>query len=141
MCIRDSASALRRLHRHGRGPSGRAPAGPGRTPDGRAGHGTRWHAGRGSDRHRVGGRGALSDGGTARRRTILGVVGPDRSIEDPRPSTLAWRPPMKLFLDTADIDEIRTAVRWGVIDGVTTNPSLYARAGRRRRSRPRAHRG
>src|SRR5665647_702755 len=36
---------------------------------------------------------------------------------------------MKLFLDTADIDEIRTAVRWGVIDGVTTNPSLYARVG------------
>ena len=34
---------------------------------------------------------------------------------------------MKLFLDTADIEEIRIAVRWGVIDGVTTNPSLYAR--------------
>ena len=34
---------------------------------------------------------------------------------------------MKLFLDTADIEEIRTAIRWGVIDGVTTNPSLYAR--------------
>jgi transaldolase len=34
---------------------------------------------------------------------------------------------MKLFLDTADIEEIRTAARWGVIDGVTTNPSLYAR--------------
>jgi len=38
---------------------------------------------------------------------------------------------MKLFLDTADIDEIRTAVRWGVIDGVTTNPSLYAKVGGR----------
>ena len=36
---------------------------------------------------------------------------------------------MKLFLDTADLDEIRTAVRWGVIDGVTSNPSLYARVG------------
>jgi transaldolase len=34
---------------------------------------------------------------------------------------------MKLFLDTADIEEIRTGVRWGVIDGVTTNPSLYAK--------------
>jgi transaldolase len=34
---------------------------------------------------------------------------------------------VKLFLDTADLEEIRTAVRWGVIDGVTTNPSLYAR--------------
>jgi transaldolase len=36
---------------------------------------------------------------------------------------------MKLFLDTADVDEIRTGVRWGVIDGVTTNPSLYAKVG------------
>jgi transaldolase len=34
---------------------------------------------------------------------------------------------MKLFLDTADIDEIRTAARWGVLDGVTTNPTLYAK--------------
>jgi transaldolase len=36
---------------------------------------------------------------------------------------------MKLFLDTADIDEIRTAARWGVLDGVTTNPTLFAKAG------------
>jgi len=36
---------------------------------------------------------------------------------------------MKLFLDTADIDEIRIAARWGVLDGVTTNPSLYAKVG------------
>lgn len=36
---------------------------------------------------------------------------------------------MKIFLDTADIDEIRTVARWGVLDGVTTNPSLYARVG------------
>jgi transaldolase len=36
---------------------------------------------------------------------------------------------MKLFLDTAAIDEIRTAARWGVLDGVTTNPSLFARVG------------
>ena len=34
---------------------------------------------------------------------------------------------MKLFLDTADIDEIRTVARWGVLDGVTTNPSLFAK--------------
>jgi len=34
---------------------------------------------------------------------------------------------MKIFLDTADIDEIRTAARWGVLDGVTTNPTLYAK--------------
>jgi transaldolase len=36
---------------------------------------------------------------------------------------------MKIFLDTAEIDEIRTAARWGVLDGVTTNPSLFARVG------------
>ncbi len=36
---------------------------------------------------------------------------------------------MKLFLDTADIEEIRTAARWGILDGVTTNPTLYAKVG------------
>ena len=36
---------------------------------------------------------------------------------------------MKLFLDTADIEEIRTIARWGVLDGVTTNPTLYAKVG------------
>ena len=36
---------------------------------------------------------------------------------------------MKIFLDTADIDEIRIAARWGVLDGVTTNPTLYAKVG------------
>ncbi len=36
---------------------------------------------------------------------------------------------MKIFLDTADIGEIRTAARWGVLDGVTTNPTLYAKVG------------
>ena len=34
---------------------------------------------------------------------------------------------MKLFIDTADIDEIRTIASWGVLDGVTTNPSLFAK--------------
>jgi transaldolase len=34
---------------------------------------------------------------------------------------------MKLFLDTASIEEIRTVNRWGVLGGVTTNPSLLAR--------------
>jgi len=34
---------------------------------------------------------------------------------------------MKLFLDTAAIDEIRTVARWGVLDGVTTNPTLFAK--------------
>ncbi len=37
---------------------------------------------------------------------------------------------MKLFADTADIDEIRALAAMGVIDGVTTNPTLVARAGR-----------
>ncbi|MGH2377606.1 MAG: fructose-6-phosphate aldolase [Candidatus Limnocylindria bacterium] len=36
---------------------------------------------------------------------------------------------MRLFLDTADHDEIETAVGWGVISGITTNPTLIARAG------------
>jgi transaldolase len=34
---------------------------------------------------------------------------------------------MRLFLDTADIDEIREINRWGVLSGVTTNPSLVAK--------------
>lgn len=37
---------------------------------------------------------------------------------------------MKLFLDTADLDQIREAVRWGIVDGVTTNPTLVAKTGR-----------
>lgn len=36
---------------------------------------------------------------------------------------------MKIFLDTANIEEIRQAHAWGVIDGVTTNPSLIAKNG------------
>ncbi len=37
---------------------------------------------------------------------------------------------MQLFLDTANVDEIREAAALGVISGVTTNPSLIAREGR-----------
>lgn len=37
---------------------------------------------------------------------------------------------MKIFLDTANIDEIREAHSWGILDGVTTNPSLVAKEGR-----------
>jgi transaldolase len=37
---------------------------------------------------------------------------------------------MKIFIDTANIEEIRKANDWGVIDGVTTNPSLVAKEGR-----------
>ncbi len=37
---------------------------------------------------------------------------------------------MKIFIDTADVDEIRDAAAMGVVDGVTTNPSLVAKSGR-----------
>jgi len=37
---------------------------------------------------------------------------------------------MKIFIDTANVEEIRKATNWGVIDGVTTNPSLVAKEGR-----------
>ena len=36
---------------------------------------------------------------------------------------------MKLYLDTAIYEEIEEAVKWGVIDGITTNPTLIAKAG------------
>lgn len=38
---------------------------------------------------------------------------------------------MKFFLDTANVEQIRQAAAWGILDGVTTNPSLVAREGRR----------
>ncbi|MCD6239144.1 MAG: fructose-6-phosphate aldolase [Thermotoga sp.] len=34
---------------------------------------------------------------------------------------------MKIFLDTANLDEIRKGASWGIVDGVTTNPTLVAR--------------
>lgn len=37
---------------------------------------------------------------------------------------------MKLFIDSANVEEIREAYSWGIISGVTTNPSLIAREGR-----------
>ncbi|MCK5309799.1 MAG: fructose-6-phosphate aldolase, partial [Thermoplasmata archaeon] len=37
---------------------------------------------------------------------------------------------MKLFLDTANVEQIKEANDWGIIDGVTTNPSLIAKEGR-----------
>lgn len=37
---------------------------------------------------------------------------------------------MKFFIDSADLDEIREAASYGVLDGVTTNPSLIAKSGR-----------
>ena len=37
---------------------------------------------------------------------------------------------MKFFLDTANVDEIKKASAWGIVDGITTNPSLIAREGK-----------
>ena len=37
---------------------------------------------------------------------------------------------MKIFLDTADVDEIRKAHETGLINGVTTNPTLIKKSGR-----------
>ncbi len=37
---------------------------------------------------------------------------------------------MKLYLDSADLDDVRRAMALGFVDGVTTNPSLIARTGR-----------
>jgi transaldolase len=38
---------------------------------------------------------------------------------------------MKLFIDSAEVDKIREAWEWGIIDGVTTNPSHVAKTGRK----------
>ena len=38
---------------------------------------------------------------------------------------------MKFFIDTADVKEIREAAAMGLVDGVTTNPSLVAKSGRK----------
>ena len=35
---------------------------------------------------------------------------------------------MKIFIDTADLEEIKEAISWGIVDGVTTNPSLIKKA-------------
>ena len=37
---------------------------------------------------------------------------------------------MKLFVVTGRVEEVRKAAEWGIVDGVTTNPSLIAQAGR-----------
>jgi transaldolase len=37
---------------------------------------------------------------------------------------------VKFFLDTANLDELKKGAAWGIVDGVTTNPSLIAREGR-----------
>ena len=37
---------------------------------------------------------------------------------------------MRFFIDTANVDEIREVASWGVLSGVTTNPSLVAKSGK-----------
>ena len=37
---------------------------------------------------------------------------------------------MKIFLDTANLDHIKKALEWGVLDGVTTNPTLLSKEGK-----------
>ena len=37
---------------------------------------------------------------------------------------------LKIFLDTADVEQIRKAHSWGILDGITTNPTLVSRTGR-----------
>lgn len=37
---------------------------------------------------------------------------------------------MKFFLDTANLDELKQGASWGIVDGVTTNPSLIAKEGK-----------
>ncbi len=63
----------------------------------------------------------------------LSEVGYPEALLDPR--FQAGHPtrgdPMKFFIDTANLDEIRDAKSMGVLDGVTTNPSLMAKEGRK----------
>ena len=58
---------------------------------------------------------------------VTGVAGRNE------PRTKKEADSMKLFLDTASIEEIREINRWGVLGGVTTNPSLLAQRARRTR--------
>src|ERR1041384_8000516 len=37
---------------------------------------------------------------------------------------------MKFFLDTANLEDLKKGASWGIVDGVTTNPSLIAKEGR-----------
>ena len=47
-----------------------------------------------------------------------------------KPTPESGLPDMKIFLDSADIDEIQAHIASGFVDGVTTNPSLIAKSGR-----------
>jgi transaldolase len=58
--------------------------------------------------------------------TALPLAKPTSACESPTPPGAAT---MKFFIDTANLDHIRQASRWGIVDGVTTNPSLIAKEG------------
>jgi transaldolase len=61
-----------------------------------------------------------------RRQWLRAGAGPDlRARQRSRSS------PVKIFIDSADVNEIREAARMGAVDGVTTNPSLVAKTGRK----------
>lgn len=67
-------------------------------------------------------------------RAALPAVGALPQPACPPPSRVVERrsgaATMKMFLDTANLDEIREGATWGIFDGVTTNPSLIAKEGR-----------
>ena len=62
---------------------------------------------------------------TARAAEV--AVIPETATAQAKADTTKGRNRMRLFLDTASIDEIREINRWGVLKGVTTNPSLIAK--------------
>src|SRR3970040_224077 len=72
---------------------------------------------------------------STRRSSATQGGGPDprtvNVLNPPRPSSSRRKAMVKIFLDTANIDEIREAASWGVVDGVTTNPTLVAKTGRK----------
>ena len=70
--------------------------------------------------------------GELRQYSPAPSVGPPPSSRRSREPTSEFAPRstlMKIFLDTANLDQIREAHSWGIIDGVTTNPSLVAKEG------------
>ncbi len=51
--------------------------------------------------------------------------------EAAQPIILFLEESMKIFIDSADIKEIREVHSWGILDGVTTNPTLIAKTGKK----------
>ena len=56
------------------------------------------------------------------------MIGPPP--EPPSKPTSDRSPIMHFFLDTADLSEIEKGLEWGMVDGITTNPSLIAKMGK-----------